>query len=579
MARGHVFISYSHMDRELGREINHTLKELGYRTWFDEEHLEKDQPDYASIIDRALRDASVMVACISSSVMDDEGFVHVEHLRMTQFSERGIEIPVIMLLLEKCTIPTDLNVHPVIDWQGDNAREVISLMLAHTPRVSRSLGARIRDWRLRRRTTNPRDGLCLLGNPMSLPELGAMSEHEGEIAVQFDNVSVDFLGKQTTTWRAIYPTIPTRKQVSDDLLNEHPFGLMSDPERVAALSVWITEAMERNVPGFLDMKEFLIETLGGDMVGEFIKCSGKTALDALRTEGPVQEKILGIDGNVITALAWFVHPVGQPDFETRTGDEYRDAVAQLMKKLARARRNLGGTITTVLLLDVFISDPDHAKKGIEIALSVPLPNGDRGDDVTVSEDHRQPVERGNGDRSQGIALLSETEWDIEDVMRDHVEKIILLSPMSRDFCYTNLADATIEILARAARRFLSCMTDASAKHWTMQSITPELPARARAACMLHVLPTPQSGAQAWYEKHHGGYLRYMIDCTRLLKSDLKTRDCGTYVFICCGPVAPGLTWVNMTIYPVGKGPDLPALALAGDLLTDEEIEDLQRNMS
>lgn len=114
-----VFLCHSKYDKPRVRELYHRLVLDGYDAWLDEEKLLPGQ-DWDLEIRKAVREADVVVVCLSNSSTTKAGYVQKEiRFALDVADEQPDEaIYLIPAKLEECKVPSRLN-----KWQWVNLFE------------------------------------------------------------------------------------------------------------------------------------------------------------------------------------------------------------------------------------------------------------------------------------------------------------------------------------------------------------------------------------------------------------------------------------------------------------------------
>jgi hypothetical protein len=128
-----VFLSYAREDREVVEAFYERLTAEKFEPWIDVRKILPGQ-NWEMEIDRALREANVVIAWLSNSSVSKRGFVQreanfaIDNLRY----KLPTDIYFVPVLLEPCEVPTHLAVRQYIDINTPNAWEQLlaSLTLA-----------------------------------------------------------------------------------------------------------------------------------------------------------------------------------------------------------------------------------------------------------------------------------------------------------------------------------------------------------------------------------------------------------------------------------------------------------------
>lgn len=106
----YIFLSYTSEDEMQVRELFKELRSTGYRVWFAKESLTPGQ-DWKAEVHRAIRDARLILVCLSTNSVAKTGFVQQE---LREALEQAREYPhgqlyLIPVLLEQCDVPESLS--------------------------------------------------------------------------------------------------------------------------------------------------------------------------------------------------------------------------------------------------------------------------------------------------------------------------------------------------------------------------------------------------------------------------------------------------------------------------------------
>ena len=104
-----IFLSYSRRDVEAASSLYAKLKQAGHSVWFDKESLLPGQ-NWEYEIQKAIRDAKVVLICLSSSWVDQRGYVQKE-LKLSLETMKEVpegQIHTIPVRLDDCTLPRGL---------------------------------------------------------------------------------------------------------------------------------------------------------------------------------------------------------------------------------------------------------------------------------------------------------------------------------------------------------------------------------------------------------------------------------------------------------------------------------------
>jgi hypothetical protein len=129
-----VFLCHGSEDKESVRELSRRLRQAGIKTWLDEEALLPGQ-DWAREIRLALREATVVVVCLSSTSVSKRGFVHKEIRLALDIADELPEdrVFIIPVKLEECIVPERLQKWHWVDlWkEGGFERLLLSIRAQH----------------------------------------------------------------------------------------------------------------------------------------------------------------------------------------------------------------------------------------------------------------------------------------------------------------------------------------------------------------------------------------------------------------------------------------------------------------
>jgi len=136
-----VFLCHSSKDKPAVRELYEKLTARGIDAWLDEKKLLPGQY-WKTEIPKAVREADVVVVCLSKSSITKEGYVQREIKYALDFALEKPEntIYLIPARLEECKVPDSLG-----DWQWVNLfdRQGIELIFASLQLRANSLGLKI----------------------------------------------------------------------------------------------------------------------------------------------------------------------------------------------------------------------------------------------------------------------------------------------------------------------------------------------------------------------------------------------------------------------------------------------------
>jgi DNA-binding NarL/FixJ family response regulator len=137
-----VFICYSRNDEEIAYELYHRLSKVPWvNIWIDKENLLGGQNREIEI-EKAVRNADVVVVCISQSWTTKQGAIHREVRLVLDFALNvpDGEIFIVPLKLEACDLPLKLQHLEAVDYIGDNKENAYKRLLASLSNRASSLG-------------------------------------------------------------------------------------------------------------------------------------------------------------------------------------------------------------------------------------------------------------------------------------------------------------------------------------------------------------------------------------------------------------------------------------------------------
>ncbi|SRR5712692_7959837 len=118
-----VFLSYSHADEHVAREVAETLRNQGARVWLDQERI-KPGESFHDAIEKGIDDADTFVVLLSgqprSNLLLELGMAYAKGLR------------VIPVLLADAELPSDLRGLRYIDLRHERSRGLDELVRATT---------------------------------------------------------------------------------------------------------------------------------------------------------------------------------------------------------------------------------------------------------------------------------------------------------------------------------------------------------------------------------------------------------------------------------------------------------------
>jgi tetratricopeptide (TPR) repeat protein len=120
-----VFLCHASEDKPLVRELYYRLRDEGWMdVWLDVEKLMPGQ-DWHLEIEKAVEDANIVIACISSRSVDKEGYIQKELRSVLSLAEEKPEgaIFVIPLKLEDCLVPRSLQDRQWVNYYPSSQRD------------------------------------------------------------------------------------------------------------------------------------------------------------------------------------------------------------------------------------------------------------------------------------------------------------------------------------------------------------------------------------------------------------------------------------------------------------------------
>lgn len=109
-----IFLSYAHSDSRFGEFLEHELKRRGYALWRDVTEISPGE-NWQKAIDATLTDSTHFIILLSEQSVS----------RPQVNLELGIALhrrmPIIPIMLEDCTIPSQLSMIHYIDWREDQS--------------------------------------------------------------------------------------------------------------------------------------------------------------------------------------------------------------------------------------------------------------------------------------------------------------------------------------------------------------------------------------------------------------------------------------------------------------------------
>jgi tetratricopeptide (TPR) repeat protein len=120
-----VFLCHASEDKPLVRELYYRLRDEGWMdVWLDVEKLMPGQ-DWHLEIEKAVEEANIVIACISSRSVDKEGYIQKELRSVLSLAEEKPEgaIFVIPLKLEDCPMPRSLQDRQWVNYYPSSQRD------------------------------------------------------------------------------------------------------------------------------------------------------------------------------------------------------------------------------------------------------------------------------------------------------------------------------------------------------------------------------------------------------------------------------------------------------------------------
>lgn len=137
-----IFLCYSIIDNEIAYELYNQLSELPWiNVWIDKENLLGGQNKVIEV-EKAIRNADVVLVCVSKNWTTKQGSIHRELRLMLDFAldiPEG-EIYIIPLRLETCELPLRLQHLKAVDYFGDDKDGAYKRLLASLRARASSLG-------------------------------------------------------------------------------------------------------------------------------------------------------------------------------------------------------------------------------------------------------------------------------------------------------------------------------------------------------------------------------------------------------------------------------------------------------
>lgn len=94
--KAQVFLSYAHKDVQFVDNIYRNLRQAGYETWIDHKDIEPGE-EWLPTIQRAIKDATFFLACMSPNSLDRRGILQVEIRRALEQAEKLLKNDVFII--------------------------------------------------------------------------------------------------------------------------------------------------------------------------------------------------------------------------------------------------------------------------------------------------------------------------------------------------------------------------------------------------------------------------------------------------------------------------------------------------
>jgi hypothetical protein len=137
-----VFLSHPTPDKPRVRKLYEQLKRDGFLPWLDEKDL-FDGQDWKLEIRRAVRDADVVLVCLSNAALQRTGYLHKEIHEAIDRAEEQPEgkVSIIPVKFEACELPDRLNRWHCIDLSYKNGyRKLLASLQTKQGPCSRECG-------------------------------------------------------------------------------------------------------------------------------------------------------------------------------------------------------------------------------------------------------------------------------------------------------------------------------------------------------------------------------------------------------------------------------------------------------
>ncbi len=132
MSKNDVFISYANEDFSTAEKIFNALKHSGFKPWMDKKNLRPGQR-WDSAIRSALRKADFVIVLLSNTSVSKQGYIQREFKLALDFCEEKADddIYIIPVKLDNCVVPDKLVAFQWIQWEHENAVEILINALHH----------------------------------------------------------------------------------------------------------------------------------------------------------------------------------------------------------------------------------------------------------------------------------------------------------------------------------------------------------------------------------------------------------------------------------------------------------------
>lgn len=127
-----IFISYAREDEDAALEIYSFLVSEGFSVWIDKKNLMPGQ-DWKIEIEKAIKDSSVFLACLSNSSVNETGFVQAELKRAFDVADLMPEgkIFIIPLRLDDCQVPYKIQHLQWLNYYEINSRNRLLAVISN----------------------------------------------------------------------------------------------------------------------------------------------------------------------------------------------------------------------------------------------------------------------------------------------------------------------------------------------------------------------------------------------------------------------------------------------------------------